>query len=109
MKNVHIKSVNNVSRGLDHITILRRYNQLEFIEPLREHIRRTITPLPLGDNTFNYFGSGRCPYCMSTSILSTNDDDMNFGNGHAWIKINCQSCRSSWFEEYKLTGWSPDE
>ena len=47
--------------------------------------------------------SYRCPSCDSIDITSV--DDVETDSNSAWQNIECNSCKVTWQDVYKLTGY----
>ena len=45
----------------------------------------------------------QCPSCESYELISV--DHIETDSGSAWQKINCNSCKATWKDIYKLTGY----
>ena len=56
-------------------------------------------------NNYNYVKTSgqQCPSCESYEITSL--DHVEIDNGSAWQEVKCDSCKATWQDVYKLTGY----
>jgi len=56
-------------------------------------------------NNYNYIKTSgqQCPVCELYKVTAL--DHVETENGSAWQKIQCNSCKSTWLDTYKLTGY----
>lgn len=47
-----------------------------------------------------------CPWCRSASLKAGR---IEVDGDSAWQPVTCESCGKSWTDDYRLSGFTPDE
>lgn len=59
---------------------------------------------PMTNKQYLHAGGSKCPVCRQNDI--SHEGHMDGDGNSGWQKTICEKCGASWYEEYKLVGYS---
>lgn len=61
---------------------------------------------PMSQGSYAANGGEMCPFCSNEDLIG---ESINIDSGSATQEVFCTECEKTWFNEYRLVGYTPIE